>query len=437
MERTAIQIVRTLQKSGFTAYFAGGCVRDRLRGVEPKDFDIATDATPDEVLRLFPHSDTVGAHFGVVLVKRKGHHFEIATFREDGEYRDGRRPDSVVFSSPEQDAMRRDFTINGMFFDPVAEELIDFVGGQSDLKKGVIRAIGTPLDRFREDYLRMLRAVRFATVLGFEIEETTWKSIRATAENINSISPERIREELDKVWRHPNRVRGFDLLVDSGLMQTILPEILVLQGCQQPPQWHPEGNVFTHTRLMLTFLAPDASLPVVLSVLFHDIAKPATYTCDPAEDRIRFNGHDKLGAEMTEEILKRLRYPNSIVDAVVGSVARHMNFKDVQKMRTSRLKRFMAGEHFEDELELHRVDCLGSNGKLGNYEFLLRKKEEFSQVPLIPERFVTGKDLLERGVPSGSELGKILTQIQDLQLEGVLCSREEALRWLDDYLAGR
>ncbi|MAS94750.1 MAG: phosphohydrolase [Verrucomicrobiales bacterium] len=437
MENTATGLVRKLQEAGYIAYFAGGCVRDRLRDVVPKDFDIATNATPEQVLRIFPGSGTVGAHFGVVLVRRDGEHFEIATFREDGEYKDGRRPESVLFSSPEEDAKRRDFTINGMFFDPIAEELIDYVGGQSDLKAGTIRAIGIPTHRFQEDFLRMLRAIRFATVFNFQIEDETWNSIQKTAEKITTISPERIREELDKIWKSPNRVRGFDLLVDSGLMKAILPEILTLQGCDQPPQWHPEGDVFTHTRLMLTHLTPDASLPLVLSVLFHDIAKPATYTYDEEAERIRFNGHDKIGAEMTEEILKRLRYPNHIIDVVVGAVDQHMKFKDVQKMRKAKLKRFMARENFEVELELHHVDCLGSNGRLGNYDFIQQKRKEFSEAPLIPEKFLDGRDLIERGISPGPELGKILTEIQDLQLEGVLTSRKEALDWLEEHLANR
>ena len=438
MENTALEIVRDLQKAGHEAYFAGGCVRDRLRGVTPKDYDVATGARPDEILKLYPRADTIGAHFGVILVRRGGHHFEIATFREDGPYTDGRRPESVIFSTSAADAQRRDFTINGMFYDPVGDHLIDHVGGETDLKAGLIRAIGNPLERFGEDYLRLLRAVRFATLLDFEIEPETWSAMRSVADRITLISPERIREELDRLWLSPSRLRGFDLLVESGLMHAILPEIIDLQGCEQPPQWHPEGDVFVHTRLMLSQLPAGASLPLVLSVLFHDIAKPATFTYDPDEDRIRFSGHDHIGAQMTDGILKRLRYSNAVTAAATSAVAHHMQFKDVQKMRTSTLKRFMARDNFDDELELHRVDCAGSNRLFENYDFVVEKRREFevARTPLLPPRFINGGDLIARGTTAGPAFGKILTEVQDLQLEGTLTSREEALLWLDQRLAG-
>lgn len=434
MEAIARKIVQTLQESGYEALFAGGCVRDQLRGTEPKDYDIATSARPEEILRLFPGGNTVGAHFGVILVQKGGHAFEIATFREDGVYTDGRRPDAVVFSTAEKDALRRDFTINGMFLDPVTGELVDFVEGQTDLEARLIRCIGKPQDRFREDYLRLLRAIRFATVLEFEIEEETFAAIREVAPHVDEISPERVREELDKIWISPHRIRGFDLLVESGLMEILLPEILELKGCEQPPQWHPEGDVFVHTRLMLSLLPEKASLPLVLSVLFHDIAKPATFSYDPTEDRIRFNGHDKLGAEMARDILKRYRYSNAIIEAVVSAVANHMKFKDVSKMRSSTLKRFMARDGFADELELHRVDCAGSNGNFSNYEYVKEKQEEFASEPLIPAPFVTGKDLIDRGLQPGPHFKKILTEAQDLQLENTLKSREEALTWFEELL---
>jgi tRNA nucleotidyltransferase/poly(A) polymerase len=437
MENTAFTIVRELQEAGHEAYFAGGCVRDRLRGVIAKDYDIATSASPDEILRLYPKGDTIGAHFGVILVRRGGHQFEIATFREDGTYTDGRRPESVTFSTSEADARRRDFTINGMFYDPVGDLLIDHVSGKADLKAGLVRAIGNPLDRFEEDYLRLLRAVRFATLLNFEIEPATWEAVRSTAACITRISPERIREELDRLWLSPSRVRAFDLLVESGLMHAILPEIIALQGCEQPPQWHPEGDVFVHTRLMLSHLPDDASLPLVLSVLFHDIAKPATFSYDPVEDRIRFSGHDALGARMAEGILLRLRYSNAVINATVSAVAHHMQFKDVRKMRTSTLKRFMARDNFDDELELHRVDCAGSNGLFENYDFVLEKRQEFgaAQTTLLPPRLITGADLIALGMAAGPGFGEILTEAQDLQLEGALTDRDDALRWLDRRVA--
>ncbi|MEM7698639.1 MAG: CCA tRNA nucleotidyltransferase [Verrucomicrobiota bacterium] len=431
MRESAISIVRSLQEAGFTAYFAGGCVRDSLLGQAPKDYDIATDASPDDVLSLYPRSETVGAHFGVVLVRLGGHHFDVATFREDGDYEDGRRPASVAFSTAKQDAKRRDFTLNGLFEDPIAGEVIDHVGGRADLENRVIRAIGTAGERFEEDYLRMLRAIRFATRFGFKIETDTWQALRENAPRISAIAPERIREELDKIWRSPNRLRGFDLLTESGLMAEILPEILALRGCEQPPQFHPEGDVFVHTRLMLSKLAPEAPLEVVLSVLLHDIAKPATQTVDADTGRIRFNGHDKLGAEMSVRILKRLAYSNAVIDAVSGAVSRHMQFINVQQMNRSTLKRFMANEQFEAEMELHRVDCLGSNGRLENYDFLRTKQEEFANEPIIPPPLLNGRDLIERGWSSGPELGKVLRLIQDLQLEGELTNKEEALAWLE------
>ena len=437
MEIEAVRIVRKLQDAGHETYLAGGCVRDRLLSVSPKDYDIATSARPEDILKLYPGGDTIGAHFGVILVRSGGHHFEIATFREDGVYQDGRRPDSVTFSTSEADAKRRDFTVNGMFFDPVANRLIDHVGGESDLRDRVIRAIGNPTERFAEDYLRLLRAIRFATLLEFEIEAATWEAILANAGQLNQISPERIREELDRIWQSPQRVRGFDLLVASGLMSEAIPEIMDLQGCEQPPQWHPEGDVFVHTRLMLSLLAPDASLPLILSVLFNDIGKPATFSYDPAEERIRFSGHEKIGAGMTESILKRLRYSNAVIDATVSGVTHHMMFKDVKKMRTAKLKRFMAREHFDDELELHRVDCEGSNGILENYEFLQEKRREYASTPLLPKWFVQGGDLIARGWTHCPELGEILTEAHDLQLDGTHTTREEALAWLEEKRMGR
>lgn len=437
MRAEAVRIVQTLVNAGHEAVWAGGCVRDMLRGVTPKDYDVATSARPEEVQKLFPRSQAVGAHFGVIIVVSRGEQFEIATFRRDGDYSDGRHPDTVEFTSAEGDAHRRDFTVNGLFYDPLKEQVIDYVGGRADLERKLLRAIGNPRQRFQEDHLRLLRAVRFATVLGFEIETDTWRAVKEMAPAISKVSAERIRMELEKIFQHPERVRGFDLLVESGLMKEVLPEILVLQGCEQPPQFHPEGDVFVHTRIMLGLLPPDASLPLVLSVLLHDIAKPATFSRDP-DGRIRFNNHDKLGAEMADGILRRLKFPNDVVEPVVEAVDRHMMFKDVQKMRVSRLKRFMAHEGFEDEMELHRVDCLSSNGFSDNYEFLRAKQVEFAteQKPLLPTPLVNGRDVLALGIPAGPRVGELLTAIQDLQLEGGLKTREEALGWLRARLAG-
>ena len=426
----AVRLAASLRGAGFTAYFAGGCVRDRLRGCVPKDYDIATNARPEEVLALFPRARSVGAHFGVMLVHEEGSDFEIATFRTDGSYRDGRHPEEVAFAGPEEDARRRDFTINGLFEDPLTGEIIDFVEGRTDLENRVIRAIGEAARRFEEDHLRLLRAVRFATVLdGFTIEAETWEAMRAWAPHIRRIVPERVRAELDRCWAHPNRVRAFDLLVESGLMREILPEIIDLQGCEQPPQWHPEGDVFVHTRLMIDLLPPEAPLPLVWAVLLHDIGKPATFAVDP-DGRIRFSGHDQVGAGLAEEILRRLRYPNELTDQVVPMVARHMQFMNVQDMRVAKLKRFMASPTFEMELELHRVDCASSNGFTDNYEFLLEKRQEFARQPLIPPPLVNGHDLIALGRRPGPEMGALLRHLQTLQLEGTLTDREQALEWV-------
>ena len=409
---------------------AGGCVRDSLLGKTPVDYDIATSAHPEQVQALFPRTVAVGAHFGVIVVVEQGFEFEVASFRSDGIYIDGRRPENVTFSTPQQDAERRDFTVNGMFFDPVKGELIDFVNGRADLAAGILRAIGNAADRFREDRLRMLRAVRFAATLGFEIEEKTWQALRENAAEINAVSAERIREELTRIFVSPNRVRGFDLLDQSGLMQVVLPEITALKGCEQPPQFHPEGDVFVHTRKMLELLPPEVSVPLVFSVLFHDIGKPATFTYSAEEDRIRFSGHDKLGAEMTARIMERLRFSREVIDATVEAVDQHMVFKDVQKMRVSKLKRFMSRPHFDDELALHKVDCASSHNFLDNYDFLLQKKEEFSNEPLIPPPLVRGDDVLALGWKPGPVIGKVLEAVQTRQLEGTLTTREEALEWV-------
>jgi putative nucleotidyltransferase with HDIG domain len=429
MEQTARRIVHRLTHAGHVAYYAGGCVRDLLRGETPKDIDVATDARPETVQEIFPRTYAVGAHFGVIVVLENGFQFEVATFRSDGVYLDGRRPVEVHFATPGEDAARRDFTINGMFFDPEKEEVIDFVGGRADLERKLIRAIGDPAQRFAEDRLRMLRAVRFATVLGFEIDAATWDAVVASAASITQISAERIRDELVKIFLSPNRTRGWDLLDASGLMGAILPELDAMKGCEQPPQFHPEGDVFKHTRIMLEMLPPNVSLPLVLSVLFHDIGKPRTATVDET-GRIRFSGHDRIGAEMTEAIMERLRFSRAEIDATVEAVRQHMVFKDVPNMRVARLKRFMARSTFEDELELHRVDCASSHAMLDNYEFLLKKKEEFANEPIIPPPLVTGDDLIAMGMKPGPKFGEILEAVETRQLEGMLKEREEALEWV-------
>jgi poly(A) polymerase len=426
----ATDIARRLQQAGHTAYFAGGCVRDELLGLDPHDYDIATSAKPEEVQKLFPHTQAVGAHFGVILVMEHGRAFEVATFRSDHEYVDGRRPEMVTFSTPEEDAARRDFTINGMFHDPVADKFIDFVGGQEDLRSKTLRAIGDPVARFREDKLRLLRAVRFAARFGYDIDPATWEAIKAHAADIHAVSAERIREEVVKILAHANRVRGFDLLDQSGLLKEILPEIEKLKGCEQPPQFHPEGDVFVHTRAMLELLPSDAPVGVALSVLFHDIGKPPTFRYHADEDRIRFSGHDRIGAEMTERVMERLRFSRADIDRTVEAVRQHMVFKDVQNMRTAKLKRFMAREGFEEELELHRVDCQSSHGALDNYDFLKTKAEEFANEPLIPPPLVTGHDLMGLGWKPGPHFGPVLEAVQTAQLEGALTTTEEAIAWI-------
>lgn len=429
MEQRAREICARLRENGHVAYFAGGCVRDMVRGFTPKDYDVATDATPEIVQKLFPRTYAVGAKFGVIVVVEDGVNYEVATFRSDDAYVDGRHPTSVHFSSPEEDAKRRDFTINGMFFDPAGNEVIDFVDGRADLDAKLVRAIGDPAQRFAEDRLRMLRAVRFATVLDYKIDPATWDALVAKAEAIKDISAERIRDELVRIFLSPNRVRGWDLLDQSGLFRAILPEIEPMKGCEQPKEFHPEGDVFLHTRLMLKLLPEEVSVPLVFSVILHDVGKPVTAQVDPT-GRIRFNEHDRIGAEMTEKIMERLRFSRTEIDAAVEMVRQHMVFKDVPKMRVAKLKRFMARPTFGDELELHRVDCASSHRMMENYDFLLRKREEFANEPIIPPPLVNGDDLISLGLKPGPKFGEILEAVETRQLEGALRDRDDALAWV-------
>ena len=428
-EAAARSIVERLRAKGFEALYAGGCVRDRLLGVEPHDYDVATSARPEQVEALFPRTVPVGAQFGVILVLEGGAELQVATFRGDGAYHDGRHPESVHYTDAEGDARRRDFTINGLFYDPIAEEVLDYVGGRLDLENRLIRAIGNPSERFAEDKLRLLRAIRFATTLGFSIDPGTWSALLQWAPEIHAVSAERIRDEFCKILLSPNRLHGFDLLDQSGLLRMILPEMETLKGCDQPPDFHPEGDVFVHTRLMLSLLPENVSLPLVLSVLFHDLGKPPTRIVDET-GRIRFNGHEGVSAEMSLRIMQRLRFPNEVIDAVIPAVRLHMSFKDVPNMRVSTLKRMMARPTFEDELELHRIDCLGSHGMLDNHTMLIAKREEFSHQPLIPPPLINGNDLISLGWKPGKQFSQILQSVQNRQLEGTLTSREEALAWL-------
>lgn len=435
LRKTATAVANRLIEAGHKALFAGGCVRDQLLGNRPKDYDIATSATPEEVQNLFAKTNAVGAHFGVILVKENSHHLEIATFRHDGSYLDGRRPESVTFTNAQEDARRRDFTINGLFQEPETGEILDYVGGQQDIEDRVLRAIGEPATRFQEDALRLLRAIRFAGKTGFRIETATWEAMQAHAGLLAKISPERIRDEFSRIITHPRRAEGLQLLLDSGLLTQFLPEAIALVGCEQPPQWHPEGDVFTHTKIALSLLGDDAPLELCLGVLLHDIGKPPTYQWDEGDQRIRFSGHDAVGAEMAEEILRRLRYSNDTIAAVREMVARHMQFMNVQDMRTAKVKRFMARPTFPLEMELHRVDCASSNGFTDNYDFLTAKEEEFANEPIIPAPLVTGKDLIQMGLQPGPQFAGLLREVQNQQLENKLTTREEGLRLVKELLA--
>jgi poly(A) polymerase len=421
----ALQAILKLRAHGHTAYLVGGCVRDRLLGIPPKDFDISTSARPHDIVRYFPHSQIVGAHFGVVRVNGdNGEHVEIATFRSEGAYSDGRRPDQVHFETdPALDARRRDFTINGLMEDPLSGEIIDVVGGQADLQAKTIRAIGDPGRRFAEDYLRMLRAIRFAARLGFSIEPETLAAIQHNARYAPQISPERVREELVRLLTEGAARRGLELLDLSGLLVHILPEVKAFQGVRQPPEYHPEGDVWVHVSLMLEQMrAPSVTL--ALGVLLHDVGKPATFRI---ADRIRFDGHAETGAQIAQAILARLRFSNEETEQVTSLVANHMKFKDVRQMRLSTLKRFLRLPRFAEHLELHRLDCLASNGRKDAYDFVLGELAALTQDVLRPPRLLTGTDLIELGYQPGPLLGEALAAIETAQLEGEITTREDAL----------
>ena len=425
----ATAIVRRLQSAGHAAYWVGGCVRDSLLGREPTDYDIATSARPEQVEALFESTVPVGRQFGVILVVIEGHSFQVATFRAEWDYTDGRRPGHVEFAHAEADAVRRDFTVNGLFFDPVSGRLHDWIGGKADVKAGIIRAIGNPAGRFTEDHLRLLRAVRFAAQLGFEIEPATWDAIRARAATILTVSAERVREELLKLFRPPHAARGLSLLHESGLLTHVFPELLATVTCEQSPDYHPEGTVFQHIRLMLDHLPADAHESLPWTVLLHDIAKPQTSSRD-ADGSVHFYGHEKLGAQMAQEILERLRFPRKQIDEIVAAVLWHMQFKDVRQMRTSTLRQVLLRPTFELELQLHRLDCLGSHGRLDHYEFLLAQQKELNRQPEIRQPLLRGDDLIALGIQPGPAMGQLLAQIREKQLQGELATADEARRWL-------
>ncbi len=424
-ESLAGSIVRRLRDQRFAAWLVGGCVRDLLLGRAPKDFDIATSALPAELLQIFPQAGQVGAHFGVVLVHEGSAHVEVATFRSDLDYSDGRRPSAVHFESrPEQDVLRRDFTINALLLDPETNEILDFTGGRADLEARVIRAIGDPLRRFEEDHLRLLRAIRFAARLDFTIEHTTFEAIRSLAPAIHRISIERIRDEVSRILTEGGARRGFELLDASGLLREILPEVAALKGVEQPPEFHPEGDVWTHTLVMLDGLQ-EPTLELALGVLLHDVGKPATFRI---ADRIRFDGHVEKGVEIAHALLNRLRYPNAVIEQVEALIDNHMRFKDVPHMRESKIKRFLRMPKFGEHMELHRLDCLSSHGSLANYEFARSKQREVPPEQLRPAPLVTGHDLIAAGCKPGPAFGTALRETEDAQLEGRVTTKEEALK---------
>ena len=426
----ALQIVQRLREHGFAAVFNGGCVRDRLLGVPPKDYDIATDARPEAVQQLFEHTIPVGAKFGVVIVVLDGDHFEVATFRADAPYIDGRRPSAVHFGTIEEDAKRRDFTIGGMYLDPIDNRLIDLVGGTRDLRAGVVRAIGNPRERFAEDRLRMLRAIRFASRLNFEIEPETFAAIREASSTINDISAERIGEELTMIFTGGNCGVAMDLLLESGLMQAVLPEVVAMIGCEQPANFHPEGDVYRHTRLAMSMLEAGCSETLAWGVLFHDIAKPPCIGFN--DDKITFYGHTERGGEMAEEILNRLKRSRFVQERVSYLVRDHLRMTMAFRMRTATLRRMIMEEGFDELLELGRLDALSSNSYLGYYHFCRRAKEQFSAPELKPQRLVSGSDLIAMGFTPGPRFREILKEVEDLQLDGAIADREAAL----DYIRG-
>ena len=441
--REAARLVRVLRDHGHSAYLVGGCVRDLLLAREPADYDVATSASPDEVMRVFPRTYAVGAQFGVVLVPvlndredgtRDNYAIEVATYRSDGAYSDGRHPDRVEFSSEARlDVQRRDFTINGLLLDPISKEVLDFVGGQADLHRGVIRAIGTPELRFSEDKLRMLRAVRFAARFSYQIDSQTFAAIRELASQIHQVSRERIRDEILKMLTEGHARRAFELLDETGLLIQVLPEVKKMQGVQQPPQFHPEGDVWVHTLMLLEGLPAGVSKTLALGVLLHDVGKPPTFRVAP--DRIRFDSHAEVGTRMAEEICRRFHLSNEETHQVCSLVANHMRFGDVMKMKESTIKRFFRLPRFEEHLELHRLDCLSSHRDLSLYDFAREKFRTLPAQQIRPDPLITGNDLIAAGFSPGPKFKELLTAVEDAQLEGAIASKDEALSLVKSLMA--
>ncbi len=453
--RAALAIVQRLRGGGpgesFEAYFAGGCIRDLLLGIVPKDFDVTTAATPEQVMRLFPRTEAVGAHFGVVLVfndvevevevevEAERVATEVATFRSDGAYSDGRRPDAVTFSSdPREDVLRRDFTVNGLLLDalrfeagePLEACVLDLVDGRADLAAKTLRAIGDPVRRFTEDKLRMLRGVRFAARLGFAVQPETMHAMQQLAPEITQVSPERIREELTKILTEGAAHRGFDLLDESGLLPVLLPEVARMKGCEQPPAYHPEGDVWVHTLMLLDHLPAGASATLAWGMLLHDVGKPPTFTPPNPEkpgDRIRFNGHAEVGVAVARVILQRLRFSNDDCAQILELVKHHMQFGDVPRMKQSTLKRFLRMPRFEEHMALHYADVMSSHGMLGPYETATTALAEMGQEQIRPALLLTGADLIAAGYRPGPRFKEMLTTAEDAQLEGLVADRQAAL----------
>jgi poly(A) polymerase len=435
----ANSICDTLRRNGFQALLVGGCVRDLLLGREPADYDVTTDATPDQIMALFPESLAVGAQFGVMLIPRDGLKVEVATFRSDVGYSDGRHPDHVVYSkTPQDDVQRRDFTINGLLMRHDSGEVLDFVGGQDDLKLKVIRAIGEPSRRFAEDKLRMMRAVRFAARFEFEIEASTFRAIRRHVAEIHQVSPERLREELTKMLTEGAARRAFELLDETWLLQQVLPEIGAMKGVEQPAQYHPEGDVWTHTRLMLEGLTKDASPTLAWGVLLHDVGKPPTFqSAKETGDRIRFNNHVEVGVRMAEAICRRLRFSNEETEQILALVDNHMKFGAVEEMRASTLKRFVRLPHFEEHLALHRLDCLSSHRNLDSYDFVTQFLERTPPEQVRPPRLLGGDDLQDMGFQPGPLFAQILQSLEDAQLEGQVKTTGEAEKFVLEKYGSR
>jgi poly(A) polymerase len=422
----ALAILKTLHDQGHEAYFAGGAVRDLLLEKSISEIDIATSASPQEIEQLFPKTIPVGKQFGVIVVVQDTNNYEVTTFRKEADYVDGRHPTRVSFTDARHDVERRDFTVNALFLNPFTEEVIDYLNGREDLERKLIRTVGPPQSRFQEDKLRLLRALRFACQLDFEIERQTYQQVKEHASQLTEVSWERIRDEVLKILTGPDPSRGLKLMSDSGILEVILPEIAAMQGVQQPPQFHPEGDVFVHTCLMFE-LSQERSETLALEILLHDVGKPPTFT---VKERIRFDGHADLGAKMAEEICRRLRISNQQIEEVVDVVKDHLRFIHVQEMRESTLKRFLRKSNFSDHLELHRLDSLASHGKLSSYHFCQEKLEELSQEAMRPKPLINGHDLIGLGLEPGPLFSEIMSAIEDFQLEGKLSSKEETLDWV-------